>query len=121
MKSGDGVLGSKSVQPGCSRVNDTASQGEYGYLLVVKTGDALELKMHLALLGALADQAHQPSSQMPDQKQNLKPLARTRARGAQAKTAPFVLDVAERLLDAHSLGVQATSHRLCSVGYQPTL
>jgi len=68
MKRSDGVLGAKSVQPGCSRVNDTASQGEYGYLLVVKMGDALELKMHLALLGALADQAHQPSSQMPDQK-----------------------------------------------------
>src|SRR3989338_4289928 len=109
MKRGDGVLGPKPSQPVRSRINNTASQSEHGDFLVVEAANALELKLHLALLCALADQAHQPSGQMPDQKQNLKPLARTRARSAQTKPAPLVLDVAERLLDAHSLGVQSNN------------
>jgi hypothetical protein len=82
------------------------AQGNRGDFRVIDTGHALELKLHLALLRTFADQTYQPSGQVADQQQNLKSLARAKARSTIAKATPYVLEIAEGLLNPHSLGIQ---------------
>lgn len=56
--------------------------------------------------GFFADQPLHEGCQMPDEQQHLQPLARARARGAQALAEARVFGIAKRLLDAHALRVE---------------